>query len=352
MVCFRKFGDIKTIITLFLLIAGFVLLPNSPPAAGAEFAIDETLATEEHQILENLPFRVDGREPVIIKTLHYDYQNNRFVSIRDFAMALRGTSKHFQMRLDDGQVRTFTGEDYTPAGGEGQPFPEEYTDPSKAATFNTYQLALNPIMLDGRPVHYRSFFGNNPENHPDCFISLTDLAMQLDLNVTLENDGLCLETGESFVIDPDIIQRDEFYYEVHSALLGDAGTGEILVSKNADASVAVASTSKLMTYLVLMDRVREGTISLDDTVVIPKEAAALSRTDDGVIPMISGTEASVMDLLTGMLVPSSDECSSSGDLCCRQRRGICCVDAAESRRTALVGSDGVFQQPWTSALFR
>ena len=103
--------------------------------------------------------------------------------------------------------------------------------------------------------------------------------------------------------------KTEFYYETHSALLGDASTGEVFLSYDADTDVAIASTSKLMTYLVLMDKVSEGLISTDDTVTITEESAELSRTSDGEIILTPGTEATFMDLVTAMLVPSSDECS-------------------------------------------
>ncbi|HBV68801.1 MAG TPA: D-alanyl-D-alanine carboxypeptidase, partial [Clostridiales bacterium] len=56
--------------------------------------------------------------------------------------------------------------------------------------------------------------------------------------------------------------------DISAALLGDVETGEILYSYNINEQRAIASISKLMTYLVMMDAVSEGKISLDDDVVI------------------------------------------------------------------------------------
>ncbi|MBN4052929.1 serine hydrolase, partial [bacterium AH-315-K15] len=57
-----------------------------------------------------------------------------------------------------------------------------------------------------------------------------------------------------------------------SALVLDADTGEILFSRNADAPVYPASTLKLMVLLVILDRVKQGTLQLDEMVQITVEA--------------------------------------------------------------------------------
>ena len=50
-------------------------------------------------------------------------------------------------------------------------------------------------------------------------------------------------------------------------------------------------------------------MTLEDSVTVPAEAAALSRSEDGVIAMTAGQITSVPDLLRGMLLPSSNECA-------------------------------------------
>lgn len=61
--------------------------------------------------------------------------------------------------------------------------------------------------------------------------------------------------------------------EVRSYLLGDFETGEILEGYNIDKPLEVASITKLMTYLVVMDEVSSGNISLDDLVYIDEEVS-------------------------------------------------------------------------------
>ncbi|MEA3468311.1 MAG: D-alanyl-D-alanine carboxypeptidase family protein [Thermodesulfobacteriota bacterium] len=57
-----------------------------------------------------------------------------------------------------------------------------------------------------------------------------------------------------------------------SAFVLDADTGETLFSRNPDASVYPASTLKLMVLAVILDRIEQGTLQLDETVQITVEA--------------------------------------------------------------------------------
>jgi len=273
-----------------------LLLPGA--AAFAE-------ASETHTVLENLILLVDGRQQKIIKALHYAYGNNRFVSLRDLAAALSGTDKRFDVRITNDQVIITTGADYEAVGGEGEPFPN--TD--AGASYTTKALAQNAVELDGRALRYLSFFGVNTASRQDCFMSLTDLAMQLDLDMAVSSGDMTVNTRSGYHIDLEELENEGFYYEIHSALIGDATTGLIYTGWEPELSVPIASTTKLMSFVVVMDAVRDGEITLDDNVTITDEAVQLSRTMDGVIYMETGWEVSMTDLLCGMLLRSSNECA-------------------------------------------
>jgi len=257
-------------------------------------------ASVNHMQLENLQLSVDGGEARTVRTIHYGYDYNRYVSLRDVAAALSGTEKHFDMSITNDQVLITTGRDYTPAGGEGEPFPENYV-------YTTRPLALYLIWLDGRELHYMSFLGLNSASRLDCFMSLTDLAMQLDLSLEVSAEGMRLNSGEGFTIDLETLRESGFYYEIHSALVGDATTGAIFTAWEPLLSVPIASTTKLMSFAVIMDAVSDGEISFTDSVTIPEEAARLSRLPDGVIYMQTGQVSTVPDLLCAMLILSSNE---------------------------------------------
>ncbi len=285
------------------LLAVLLLLPFSFPAAAA---VPEK--TAEHRLLENLPLSVDGGGAMIVKILHYTYGNNRYVSLRDVAAALNGTSKSFSLTLQDGSIYIVPGGAYTPAGGEGQGFPAQ-TQSGAPYSFTTAGIIANPIFYGDRLLRYPNFLAVNPNGVSDCYLSVTDLALIMDLDLQVSGDGMLLNTAGHFHIDLDTLREEGFYCEVHSALVGNADTGEIYAAWEPDLSVPVASTTKLMTTLCILDAISAGEMTAEDSVVIPPEAAALSHTVDGMIPLTAGQSAGVPDLLRGMLLPSSNECA-------------------------------------------
>lgn len=95
---------------------------------------------------------------------------------------------------------------------------------------------------------------------------------------------------------------------INAALLGDLETGEILYEYNIDEQLAIASISKLMTYLVMMDAVSNGEISLDDDVVISGHAAATEGSKFG---LLSGETVKLSLLIKGMLVVSGNDCATA-----------------------------------------
>ncbi len=253
-----------------------------------------------HDELEDLVLvRQDG-ETFMIGTIHYAYGYNRYISLRDTAYALAGTDKHFDVSTGSDETAIVTGRDYEPVGGEDTEFDSD--------EYSTEGLKINPVTIDGRDCMYYSFAGKNNDGNRDLYISITDLAMALDLNLSMdtESDRIILGDG-GFVVDIDEYAAQGLYDEVTSAIVGDAMTGEVFAAFNEDVSVSCASTTKLMTYLCIMDAVSDGVISLDDTVEISANAAALSQTSDGVIRMKEGQTARLGDLLYALLLPSSNE---------------------------------------------
>lgn len=95
---------------------------------------------------------------------------------------------------------------------------------------------------------------------------------------------------------------------ISAALLGDLETGEILYKYNIDEQLAIASVSKLMTYLVMMDAVTNGEVSLDDDVIISGHAAATEGSKFG---LLSGETVKLSLLIKGMLVVSGNDCATA-----------------------------------------
>ncbi len=267
-----------------------------------------TEAYEKHNLLENLNFYVNGSSPVKVKTIHYYYENNRYVSMRDVAAALRGTEKRYEMGVNGREISLTTNTDYVAAGGENEPFtlPEVF---DSEFYYETNNLRYNDFLINGENVRYYTFLAPNGAGVTDVFISVTDLAMMLDLNLQFDAGGLHVSTAESLVIDMADLSQKGFFTEVQSALVGDASTGVIYASSREDLSVPIASTTKLMTYLCVMDAVRDGAVHMGDVVMISEDVSRLSYSSDGLIRMEIGDQVSLRELLIGMLLPSSNECA-------------------------------------------
>ncbi len=89
------------------------------------------------------------------------------------------------------------------------------------------------------------------------------------------------------------------------AVLTDASTGEILAEKAGRERIYPASMTKIMTALLAI----EYTENLDQTVTVPEEIfPALYAGDASMAGFQPGEEASLRDLLYGILLPSGAEC--------------------------------------------
>ncbi|WP_326911360.1 D-alanyl-D-alanine carboxypeptidase family protein [Sedimentibacter sp. MB31-C6] len=95
---------------------------------------------------------------------------------------------------------------------------------------------------------------------------------------------------------------------IKGALLGDLETGEILYEYNIDEQLAMASITKLMTYLLMMEAVEEEKISLNDDVVISGHAASTEGSSFGIL---SGETLSLDTLVKGMLIVSGNDCATA-----------------------------------------
>lgn len=92
--------------------------------------------------------------------------------------------------------------------------------------------------------------------------------------------------------------------ELRSYILGDFETGEILEEYNIDEVVEIASISKLMTYLVVMDEVSKGRISLDDRISIDEDVASIRGSS---LRLEVGEVFTVKELLDASIVVSAND---------------------------------------------
>ena len=89
-----------------------------------------------------------------------------------------------------------------------------------------------------------------------------------------------------------------------SAILVEAGTGTVLLDKDADMTVPPASMSKLMTVEVVFQAIREGRLTLDDRFPVSRRA---SRMGGSRMFIREGDEIRVEDLLRGIIILSGND---------------------------------------------
>lgn len=237
-----------------------------------------------------------------VKTLDYAYAYNTYFSLRDIAMLLKDTEKAFSLKITESAVSLFPGEDYMPVGVENEPW-EEDGNPNIALRRNEFKIGEETVL-------YYTMINKLPSGDYDCFMMAADLAMILDMGVSVPAEGvLQLHTQESFGISPALLEESGYFDGVNGVLAGDATTGEIYYQYQSDTPYPIASTSKLMTCLLTMEAIAAGQIAFDDSVTISEAVQTLASSSDGVVPLKAGEQISVEELLVGTLLPSSNECA-------------------------------------------
>jgi D-alanyl-D-alanine carboxypeptidase (penicillin-binding protein 5/6) len=115
------------------------------------------------------------------------------------------------------------------------------------------------------------------------------------------------------------------------AFLVDFETGSVLLDKNSDTLMPPSSMSKLMSSVMVFERLKEGSLSLDEKFRVSENAWRKGGAASGGSTMFLEpfTEARVEDLLRGIIVQSGNDA---------------CVVVAE----ALMGSEDAFAQAMTA----
>ena len=107
--------------------------------------------------------------------------------------------------------------------------------------------------------------------------------------------------AEASVSDNAVITHNITSPETHAAAcaLIDANSGKILYSENQNEKLPMASTTKIMTALIVLEN-----CDMNETVVIPKEASGVEGSS---IYLLPGEELTVKELLYGLMLESGND---------------------------------------------
>ena len=107
---------------------------------------------------------------------------------------------------------------------------------------------------------------------------------------------------------PKVYAEEVLIENAKNGILIEAGTKEILYEKNKDEKVAVASLTKMMVQLIVLEKIEDKTISWDDIVTTSANASGMGGTQ---IWLSTGEKMSVLDLFKGMSIVSANDATVS-----------------------------------------
>ena len=283
---------IRKVLTVFLVMC-FVFGTFSATAEAASYVLRR-----------NRYVSVDGGPLMIVRTLDYSYRNDTYINLRDLALVLADSDKAFSVEIDKEEIRLTPGE---VAEGELEGFDVEKNEMGAKAN-----LVRKDLFLREEKLKYYSISATRDDQTLDSYMALVDVAMMLDVDIEVGGDGvLRIDTKEPFFVSGEELLDSDYLIGVNGLVVGDATTGEIYFDYSADEAYAIASTTKLMTYLTFKEAERAGEVSESDVITITAEAQRLSESDDGVTPMREGMKIPAKELITAALIPSSNEAAYS-----------------------------------------
>lgn len=208
----------------FLILSAILICSILPIRAEASFEIPGSCLVQ-----------TDTGAACIVKTLDYGYDHNTYFSLRDMAVALKDTEKSFSLEIGKSAVSLNPGEVYMPVGVENLPW-EDSENPD-------ISLRRNEFKVSGQNVYYYTLIVRLPSGYYDCFMMAADLAMILDVDITVPVAGsIEIHTQDSLHISPAALEQAGYFYGVNGVLVGDATTGEIYYQYQSDAPYPIAST--------------------------------------------------------------------------------------------------------------
>lgn len=287
----KKNRLIKTCLAL-LIVVGIVILPEGAVKVSAK---------EDHY-LHDVYISVNGGEARCVRAVDCEYPNNVYVSLKDIAALLNGSDAPFSVEVLDKEIVITTGSAASDRNLNGW-------QESEREVFFAKESGNNAMSVNGEARRYsnlRADYGSGV----DCFIRPVSLCMMLNMNIEdIGDDTYDIKTNSILKISPKELEEDGFFFEVNSALVGDATTGEIFYAFNGEEPLPIASITKLMTYLLTEEAIENGAFTASDYVSVSEEASRISKSEDGTNEMEPGTQITVDELIKGALLPSSNECA-------------------------------------------
>ena len=119
-----------------------------------------------------------------------------------------------------------------------------------------------------------------------------------DENTTENNSDTNENTTSDNTTDTSLIPN------ATAGILMDATTGEIIFEKNKDEQVAVASMTKMVAQIIILEQIEAGKIKWTDTVTASANASGMGGSQ---IYLTTGEEMTVEDMMKGISMASAND---------------------------------------------
>jgi len=119
--------------------------------------------------------------------------------------------------------------------------------------------------------------------------------------------AFAMESAEDITWEPSVeavVTMDNITVAVPSAILMEKTTGKILYEQNAHDRLAPASVTKIMTILLIVEAIDNGTLSLSETVTTSTNAAGMGGSQ---IYLKEGEQMSLEEILKAVVVCSAND---------------------------------------------
>ncbi len=107
-----------------------------------------------------------------------------------------------------------------------------------------------------------------------------------------------------FCFLPRVYGEDSLNLDARSAILIDAKSGKILYEKNVDEHLPMASMTKIMSMLLIMENIHNGNLNYNDKVLISETASSMGGSQ---VFLQAGEEYKLEDLLKCIAVSSAND---------------------------------------------
>ncbi len=115
---------------------------------------------------------------------------------------------------------------------------------------------------------------------------------------------ICLVLFAFLVLIPIVYAEDSLGLKSESAILMDASSGKILYEKNIDERLPMASMTKIMSMLIIMENIENGSLDYEDKVLISDAASGMGGSQ---VFLQAGEEYLVNDLLKCIAISSAND---------------------------------------------